>query len=165
MREILTLQARYNQFANDNMLKVLETLSPSDLQKDVGVYYTSIIGTFIHILEVDIAILLGIINSYAPNPLDTKALQDALASGLQNKSFESLITLRRQADRLIIDLVDSIADFNAVRELSFPGISFKKSIAQYFLSILNHGTHHRGQIAAILDIMNVPNDFAGMLGM
>ena len=70
MREILTLQARYNQFANDNMLKVLETLSPSDLQKDVGVYYTSIIGTFIHILEADIAILLGIINSYAPNPLD-----------------------------------------------------------------------------------------------
>lgn len=62
MREMLRLQARYNQFANNNMLAVLQTLSPSDLQKDVGVYYTSISGTFAHILEGDIAILLGIIN-------------------------------------------------------------------------------------------------------
>lgn len=165
MREMLRLQARYNQFANNNMLAVLQTLSPSDLQKDVGVYYTSISGTFAHILEGDIAILLGIINSYAPNPLDVKYLQDALASGLQNKSFESLIALRQEADRAIIELVDRIADFSEIKILSFPGVSFEKPISQYFLGMLNHGIHHRGQIAAILDIMDVPNDFAGMLGM
>lgn len=165
MREMLRLQARYNQFANDNMLAVLQTLSPSDIQKDVGVYYTSVLGTFIHMLEGDIAILLGVINTYAPNPIDVQHLQDALASGLQNKNFESLITLRKEADRAIIELVDAIADFSEIRTLSFPGISFEKPIAQYFLGMLNHSIHHRGQIAAILDILNVPNDFAGMLGM
>ena len=165
MREMLRLQARYNQFANNNMLAVLENLSPSELQKDVGVYYTSVLGTFFHILEGDIAILLGIINAYAPNPLDVKNLQDALASGLQDKSFESLSALRKEADRAIIELVDAIADFSEVKTLSFPGVSFEKPIAQYFLALLNHSIHHRGQIAAILDIMGVPNDFAGMLGM
>ncbi|WP_394997641.1 DinB family protein [uncultured Helicobacter sp.] len=165
MREMLRLQARYNQFANNNMLAVLENLSPSELQKDVGVYYTSVLGTFCHILEGDIAILLGIINAYAPNPLDVKNLQDALASGLQDKSFESLSALRKEADRAIIELVDAIADFSEVKTLSFPGVSFEKPIAQYFLALLNHSIHHRGQIAAILDIMGVPNDFAGMLGM
>ena len=147
------------------MLAVLENLSPSELQKDVGVYYTSVLGTFCHILEGDIAILLGIINAYAPNPLDVKNLQDALASGLQDKSFESLSALRKEADRAIIELVDAIADFSEVKTLSFPGVSFEKPIAQYFLALLNHSIHHRGQIAAILDIMGVPNDFAGMLGM
>lgn len=165
MREMLRLQALYNQFANDNMLAVLQTLSPSDIQKDVGVYYTSVLGTFIHMLEGDIAILLGVINAYAPNPIDVQHLQDALASGLQNKNFESLIALRKEADRAIIELVDAIADFSEIRTLSFPGISFEKPIAQYFLGMLNHSIHHRGQIAAILDILNVPNDFAGMLGM
>ena len=165
MREMLRLQARYNQFANNNMLAVLENLSPSELQKDVGVYYTSVLGTFCHILEGDIAILLGIINAYAPNPLDVKNLQDALASGLQDKSFESLSALRKEADRAIIELVDAIADFSEVKTLSFPGVSFEKPIAQYFLALLNLSIHHRGQIAAILDIMGVPNDFAGMLGM
>ena len=165
MREMLRLQARYNQFANNNMLAVLENLSPSELQKDVGVYYTSVLGTFCHVLEGDIAILLGIINAYAPNPLDVKNLQDALASGLQDKSFESLSALRKEADRAIIELVDAIADFSEVKTLSFPGVSFEKPIAQYFLALLNHSIHHRGQIAAILDIMGVPNDFAGMLGM
>ena len=165
MREMLQLQARYNQFANNNMLAVLENLSPSDLQKDMGVYYTSVLGTFTHILEGDIAILLGIINSYAPNPLDVKHLQDALASGLQDKSFESLIVLRKEADRAIIELIDRVADFAEVKILSFPGVSFEKPIAQYFLGMLNHSIHHRGQIAAILYIMNVPNDLAGMLGI
>ncbi|WP_366145721.1 DinB family protein [Helicobacter sp. UBA3407] len=76
-------------------------------------------------------------------------------------AFEAL---RSKVDSKIIALIESIEDFESIATLSFPGVEFKKSRGFFILALLNHATHHRGQIAAALDILKIENDFNGMLG-
>lgn len=48
MKEIVRLQATYNQEANKKMISVLEGLDENVLTKDMGLYYKSILGTMVH---------------------------------------------------------------------------------------------------------------------
>lgn len=81
------------------------------------------------------------------------------------KDINLLASLCEKTDDAIINIIQNTTDFNKVENLEFPGISFSKSRGFLMLAILNHSTHHRGQIAGALDILNTENDFNGMLGM
>ncbi|MDE7256031.1 MAG: hypothetical protein K2N54_07655 [Helicobacter sp.] len=79
--------------------------------------------------------------------------------------LDAFAKLQDQADSKVIELIQSIEDFDSVATLSFPGIEFKKPRAFLILAFLNHAVHHRGAIAGALDILKIENDFNGMLGM
>ncbi len=169
MKEALRFMARYNRDANNGMMKVLEKANIEDLKKDIGLYYDSVLGTFEHNLIGDIVFFGGVFRSYCKNPdaVNEPVFQSAsFKDGLKpeaKKDLASLFETRRKADEAMIKVVDDIEDLNKTAELELPGITFKKPRYQMVMSMLTHSTHHRGQIAAALDILGIDNDFAGML--
>ncbi len=168
MKEILQLMAEYNKAANGGMMDILKTLPEERLKKDTGIFFKSIEGTFEHILACDI-MFFGIFREYAPDPA---AFNDPifalLAEGVTlkpeaKKDTATLFSLREKMDDIIIGIIGAIEDFSSEGSVPLPGLTVTKHRYQLILHELNHDTHHRGQIAAVLDQMNVQNDFSNLL--
>ena len=83
---------------------------------------------------------------------------------LKNKGVASIAKLFAACDEKIIQIIEKTPELEKIDELSFPGITFKKSRANLILALLNHSTHHRGIVGAQLELLGVSNDFNGMLG-
>ena len=81
------------------------------------------------------------------------------------KDFNSLENCIKKVDSKLLEVIERIDDFNTIARLEFPQITFEKPLSQLILAIINHATHHRGELSAMLEILGVENDFAGMLGM
>lgn len=170
MKEILLLTARYNKEANFKMIECFARANEADLKKDSGLYYKSILGTFEHCLGGDIGMFGGVYRKYCTNP---DAFKDHILTlgnwhGLKpeaTKSLETLFTLRKKMDDMIIEMIANMENLTKLEILEFPGVKYEKPRYQIVLGLLIHSTHHRGQIAAALDILNIDNDFGGMLGI
>lgn len=135
-----------------------------------------------HILCEDIELVLGRFSAFASKPLEDVGeilqtlnleegkLQSVIYEGmhrLKSAFYEDMgafETLRTKVDNKIIELIESIEDFKSIETFTFPGVEFKKSRGFFILALLNHATHHRGQIAGALDMLKIENDFNGMFG-
>lgn len=172
MKETLLLQARYNQFADRVMFDILKKVSQDDLQKDCGLYYKSICRTIEHSLCANIGLFLGkiapLLGVKTPEieKLTTYLQPDfTLKDDIVNDILE-LEKLQERVDTAIINVIKSTDDFKSIETLQLSkDFSVSKSRMHLILALLNHATHHRGQIAGALDILGVDNDFAGMLGL
>ncbi len=166
MKNALILQAKYNKISNQKMFELLIQQTPQILNKDYGLYYKSIIGTLLHILRGEIEIFIKEFSKYAqqtPHNLETLIISIPREDAAE---IHTLAKLCAQADEAILQIIENTCDFQKEETLSFANnISFHKSRLQLMLSILNHSTHHRGEISAILDTLKIPNDFNGMLGI
>lgn len=176
MKSTLLLQAQYNKVANKAMFEKfrdLETQGKKEiLYRDCGLYYRSIIKTAEHNICVSIGLFLDKLSEYA----QTKPSNlDKLISNLEpNFSIrESIVndlwqfsTLQEEVDSAIIEIINNMDDFDKVEKLVLgENLSFNKTRTHFILALLNHSTHHRGQIAGALDIAGIENDFNGMLGI
>lgn len=164
MKEILLLQAKYNKAANAAMMKVLSTLSDEQYEKELGLYYKSIKGELTHIVGVQIAVFGGVFAKWAG--VDTAEIISAINEdlSLKNDDIKSISKLLAICDEKVLEIIEKTPELEKIDELSFPGITFKKSRANLILALLNHATHHRGIVGAELELLGISNDFNGMLG-
>lgn len=169
-KDILLLMGRYNQSANSAMIEVLEDLDEVALHKDRGLYYKSIIGTMVHYTAGDASFFKDYFASFCENPPSASKIEAMLESPFALKSeiandATNLFAAREEIDSYILQVIEGIGDFSATKELAFPWGAMKKPVYQFIFGILNHGTHHRGMIASVLDTLGVQNDFNGALGI
>ncbi|PAF46578.1 hypothetical protein BKH41_08980 [Helicobacter sp. 12S02232-10] len=170
MKEILRLHAKYNQVANTQMIECLKGLPQADFNKDMGLYFKSIAGVFEHILAVDALIFGNMFVNYSAKKLDASSIvriaeSDTKVTQEVKSSMKNLFEARQKVDNFMIELVENVNDFSKIETLEFPGVKFEKPIYHFLISIFTHSTHHRGQIAAALDMLGVANDFNGMMGV
>lgn len=170
MKDMILLQARYNQFANNNLLKTIENVHFNALQHNVDSYFKSVIGTIEHYVSANILFFGNFFITYTDRAVCIQEIRQfiAVGGGLKDeykKDFQSLKQVIQKTDEKIIEIVQNIHDFNTIGKIEFPQITFEKPRGELILAILNHAIHHRGEVSAILDILGISNDFAGMLGM
>ena len=134
-KAILELMATYNQSANKAMIEVLEELDESELEKDRGLFYKSILGTMVHFTAADATFFKDYFagfckvdssgeNSCASTPNANK-IEAMLESPFSLKpeianDATNLFAAREEIDSYILQVVANIEDFSAVRELAFP---------------------------------------------
>lgn len=150
------LLAAYNQWMNSKIYEAAGNLSATDLAKDRGAFFGSILGTLNHILVGDTIWL----KRFATHPScfnSLRAVADLQSpTSLDQIIFDDLRSLTERRMWLDLQIIDWIAglsesDLNFV--LSYhntKGISANKRYSSLVLHFFNHQTHHRGQVSTLL---------------
>jgi uncharacterized damage-inducible protein DinB len=82
------------------------------------------------------------------------------------KSFDELKKVRLSFDEVIRKTFELIPEEKyelVLTRKSFKGDEQKVIAWNSFLHLFNHETHHRGQIATILDQMGIENDYSNLI--
>lgn len=168
MKEVLLAMADYNEKAGKALCALLESLPEpvhSELpSKDAGVYFKSINGIMEHVAWA-MALWLQRFASFGDYAClrkhtlvtsDLAALRESIR-GQPNKTA----ALMHEAAGLIREFVAGLSDAELGRTVNYKatdGTPFTRTLWHTVMQVLNHGTHHRGEISAILDQNGIDND-------
>lgn len=166
MKEVIVAFAKYNRGANLNLVETLGKAGAEVLTKETGTYYQTVLGTIQHCFWYEVSWLkrykaLG----------DYPALQAAVLDedvdrlkAMVGDDFAKLAALMKEIDSLYVSFVEELKDEDLMKPIRFKnykGEEQERIVWQTIFHVLNHYTHHRGEISGALDRMGVSNDFAG----
>ena len=144
-KDSFRILAQYNIWATQRLCESLKSVSDDDFNKDVGLYFKSIVGTLNHLLLGEHYLWYsrfkqGISPAIALNTM-IQTKKTALLDELQEKS-KNWIEFLEQLDEKTLN-VDLTYKRVSGQELTLP-------YAATLMHVFNHGTHHRGQITAAM---------------
>lgn len=173
MQEIFRLLADYNARTNAELVAFLaEKLPEEQAARDLGVYYRSILGTLNHVLVSDTLWLRRFAARFpalAPILDALPVLPELTPQTLKDSPWPTLALYRpvraavdeaiREAFRLLTpETYPAALTYRNIR-----GQELRKTAWHAFLHMFNHQTHHRGQVAALLDQLAVDNDLMTLI--
>ncbi|MDR1987074.1 MAG: DinB family protein [Treponema sp.] len=170
MKETCLMFTQYYKAGNQAVLAILQTLSPEEREKERGSYYGSLSGLVRHIGKGTLFFQGRFKTALSHKAPALKALaaseslvipQDTAAEAQWNALVQAFETL----DNGLIQMASALdePDFTIpVPILSYGGNPDKVPLYFLLYQLTMHGTHHRGQIAQILDEMKIPNDYFGI---
>ncbi|HUX36816.1 MAG TPA: DinB family protein [Rectinemataceae bacterium] len=167
MKELLTAIAAYNKGANAALSAILVAQPESLLREDQGSFYKSVFGTFEHLVASEVSLLKRYATYVPGSSLGAKKLvvddiedtKSRIAKGVKEAA-----AVAAEADALLLAFVGEVDEAQLAARVKYK--TYKgEEIERYFWSLLfhifNHGTHHRGEISALLDRVGVKNDYSG----
>lgn len=168
MKEYFPVLSHYNEAANRKMFAILGGLPPDRLTREVGSYFKTIMALLNHIYGSDVMWLqrmrsvLPRLESLKSAELDVEAIWptvDLVAD------FEKLRAMRDRLDALLGRFTAELTDGDLAAVIDYTnsrGQRVRYVFWQALMHMFNHETHHRGQIAEILDEMGVENDYSNI---
>ncbi len=144
MRDYFLTLASYHRWAYGKLFESLKPLDDRDYRRDVGLPFGGIHGTLNHLLLVERLWLARFENRTAP--------YKTLAEEIDPDRLSLVADLEAQAARWTDVLVGWPGERFAA-QLSYvttEGDSRTLPVTPLFAHVFNHGTHHRGQISAII---------------
>ncbi|WP_321350042.1 DUF924 family protein [Halopseudomonas oceani] len=137
--------ARYNQWMNQRLYALCETLEEADRRAPRGAFFGSIHGTLNHILLAD-NLWMG---RFTDQPFSAPALDTELYAG-----FAELRRAREMMDERIIEWVGTLSPARLAGELRYTSlVNPEPRCYPLWLALthfFNHQTHHRGQLTTLL---------------
>lgn len=167
-KQILSVLVRVNEHANRILYETLADAPADLLERHIG-YFHSVMGTLNHILVSE----LNWLNRLRGTPVTRPALDSPVleftrpeAGTLLIADFDALRKRREDLDALFrryVDELDEPAFSEEVERTSRDGTVRRQTTAFVLLHLMNHATHHRGQISQVLDEAGIEHDFSGIL--
>lgn len=139
MRDHFKMMANYNIWANKTLYAEVEKLSEEELNRDLGAFFNSILGTLNHILVADLAWL---------HRVDGKGTVPEALNSLLHADFNNLWEARQQMDQRILNVIENLPEDRFDETLSYrtmAGEEQRTHMQHVLTHIFNHQTHHRGQ--------------------
>ncbi len=171
MKELFELLAEYNEKTNRELLGILGAQAPELLSRPAGAYHGSVLGVLNHLLQADVLWLKRFAHQFAELGPAAQELPELKLRGLKDVVWDSLPVLqpvREKVDGLLRRAVRELppARFPEVLEYrNIKGEPQRKIVWRTLLHLFNHQTHHRGQVAALLDQFGVANDYSNLIWM
>jgi uncharacterized damage-inducible protein DinB len=140
----------YNYWANRRYFTAAEALTEQQLRRSQGHSWDSIYAVLLHMLSAE-WIWLRRWNGESPRSL------------LRPEDFPDLPAIRKRWDGLEMEMRAFVAAQTGAslqKELAYTntrGENFHLPLWQMMLHVANHNTHHRGELAAMFALMNVPH--------
>lgn len=140
----------YHGWAYARLLRALDKVDDTQYRAPCGLFFDSLHGTLNHLAVVD-RIWLARVQGVAPpfNRLDSEAVSERAA--LEDFLEVGVAAWRNQ--------LDGLADVELLTPISYcnmAGEPFQRPLLDIVSHLVNHGTHHRGQISAALTILGQP---------
>lgn len=148
MKEILEQYAMYNNWANQKLTELIQTLPDDTLHKKYPVSFESIHLTLLHIWDAEsiwwqrMKLQEVIIRPSSAFDGTTADISTSLLQ--QNKLWETWI---KNASLAALDHVFMYQNFRQEQ--------FKQPIFQMLLHVFNHGSYHRGQLVSLLRLAGI----------
>lgn len=143
--EVLRSHLGYTAWASGLLVEVAGRLSQEELMRDFGTADKSVLGTLVHVFGAD-RIWLARLRGEPATVYLTEA--DYRLRILQDE-WPALYERWR-------DWAAELTDDAAAMEVSYSDLSgraWRQPLGQLVLHVVNHGTHHRGQVAGFLRAM------------
>lgn len=167
MKEIIVAMAEYNAGADRKLAEILSAVDPAILLEDQGSYYRSILGTLEHVAGGTLNTLRRFSGYFAYPSLKGNPLMDgdlaALKAEIHDKP-EAVLDFLARVDAAFLAFAREVQDDQLPRRFTYKnykGEEMERPFWAMIVHILNHATHHRGEISALLDRRGVANDFSG----
>ena len=142
-RDDVRQQFAYNKWANERMLASLQPLSPELYAKDLGSSFPSIGATTAHIAAAE-WVWLCRWKGASPTSMPEWA-REATRPAIEARFAE----LEAERSEYLAALRD--ADLSTLLPFTlFNGTHDAQPLVALFQHVVNHGTYHRGQVAAML---------------
>ena len=141
--EEFRLLYEFNSWANRRTLESCDTLTHEQLTRGLGSSFPSVRDTLAHILGAE---WLWLERWHGRLP-------DALPKATDYSNLEALRARWNEIERDLLDYVVSLSNEDLARILSIKttqGVPYSQPLWQMLQHLVNHGSYHRGQIAAML---------------
>jgi uncharacterized damage-inducible protein DinB len=152
MKQHFMMFAAYNQWANRRIYDAAADLSEEELNRDIGAFFRSMLGTLNHLLAADMIWMKRFTGEGdAPTSLDA----------ILHRGLPALRVAREAEDRRIAEWVSGLSEKDLAGRFTYMTVSDMRTISQRLAPALahlfNHQTHHRGQAHAILTMLGRPS--------
>ena len=161
--EYVRLMARYNQWLNTGLRKLLATMSPKELAHDHGAFFGTIHAIVNHLLWGDILWMSRFDGGKGPPPAPGSTPLGIMESVGFNDTIIEWEAIRIQTDGRIHAWAEGIGSSDLNGDIEWYSGAVQKQMRKLFglcvVQLFNHQTHHRGQILAMLTATaRTPND-------
>jgi uncharacterized damage-inducible protein DinB len=166
MKAIIAALTVYNQGANRALCETIAKVDEEPLKRDCGTYYHSVLATIQHYLSYEISWLKRY-RTFGSHAALSDAILDRELDDILSRTKDSLKETQSvllPIDAVFVNLVNEMTDSDLDRLVKFTnprGEEIEKKYWKTIFHVLNHSTHHRGEISAMLDILKISNDYAG----
>jgi uncharacterized damage-inducible protein DinB len=146
--EIGCTHLRYHHWATEQILDQCIQQPAEQLVKNCKASFGSIYDTLVHLYQAD-AIWLDRLQARP-----TGALSDYLAPGCTSELRDAWFAVQET----MIGFAEQLSEDGWVNEMSYKtlaGIPYETPVWQMVLHVVNHGSHHRGQITGMLRQLGV----------
>jgi len=135
----------YTAWATARLLEAAAKLSPEELTRDFGTADKNVVGTLAHVFAAD-RIWMARIQGQPPAKFITDADRDL---ALLNGEWPALLEEWQQWAAGLTD--ENVATVASYKDLK--GNPYDTQWWKIVLHVVNHGTHHRGQVSGFLRAM------------
>ena len=143
--EYCQLMARYNRWMNERLYALLSEMPDEERKRDRGAFFRSMHGTLNHLLWGDRIWL----SRFTDEPFIVPAFGADMFADFADLSRE-----REMTDRKILNWAGNVSATWLEGTLSYTskvdGRARELPRAAAVLQLFNHGTHHRGQLTALI---------------
>jgi len=146
LADVLRNHVNYHAWASSRLIDAASELNPQELTRDFATADHNVLGTLVHVYAAD-RIWLGRIEGNPPARFLVPEQDMHLA--VLKSDWPALLERWKQWGALLTE--DSIH-----RDISYKstkGDAFVTPTWQIVLHVVNHGTHHRGQVSGFLRAM------------
>lgn len=167
MKELIVAMAEYNAAVNQKVVELLRGVDRAVLVEDQGSFYRSLLGTLEHIALSEVNMLRRFGGFFPYACLEGNPLMSADPAALKAKIHDdsaATFDLLASADQALLALCGELDPPQLSRRVTYrnyKGEELERLYWAMIVHIFNHGTHHRGEISALLDRRGVSNDFSG----
>ena len=146
LADVLRNHLNYSAWASSRLVDAASALNPQELMRDFGTADRNVLGTLVHVYAAD-RVWLGRIEGNPPARFLVP--EEDMHLAVLRSDWPALLERWKQWGALLTE--DSIH-----RDISYTstmGDAFVTPIWQIVLHVVNHGTHHRGQVSGFLRAM------------
>lgn len=150
IQEYLQQVYAYTYWANRRYISVAESLTDEQLRRAQGQSWGDVHSVLVHMLSSETVWLKRWHGESPKAHLDPKDFPSLAV--LKARWLEVETEMRQFLERQTSNTLESLLAYT-----NFRGESFRVPLWQMLMHVANHETHHRGELAAMFALMNVPH--------